>query len=315
MPETPKGGFFSVSTKDGETVAYHNGLVVGSYSHAPKKPKALRPLRDTNPSVLVGPKLKIKWAKRHIEDLQTALKAFYDSNPYKFVGQDDPHTGEYVYRAVVNKCIPIEISAFIGDAIHNLRCVLDYLVCDCIRAAGSQPDGGSGLPIDKRAKRLKPGSIPKIEGVSPKAERFFLWLKGSKRTNAALWMLHMLDIIDKHNAIVTVVAATLQITTKVGVPGMFLSAEGTICIGGGGPGGQPLMVDAGTPDTFKRVFPIEDNVEIYRGPAGFNEELKIAVDIAFGEDQVAKGEPVLETLIQLTYFVERVIGICERRCL
>jgi hypothetical protein len=315
MPETPKGGFFAVSKKDGETVAYHNGLAVRNYSRATGQSRSFRPLKDTNPRVFVGPKLKIKWAKRHIEDLQTALKAFHDSNPYQFVGQEDPHTGEYIYRVMVKKCVPIEISAFIGDAVHNLRCVLDYLVCDCIRATGSQPDGGSGLPIDKRPKRIKPGSISKIEGVSPKAERFFLRLKGGKRTNAALWMLHILDIIDKHNAIVTVAAATLQITAKVGVPGTFLSAQGTICFGGGGPGGQPLMMDAGTPDTFKRVFPIEDNVEIYRGPAGFNEELKITMDVAFGEGQVAKGEPVLETLIQLTYFVERVMGICERRCL
>jgi hypothetical protein len=307
---------FTLNTNAGKTTAYLDGKPVQNYQSTntptPNKPRRARP---GNPNYFVGPKLKIERAKRHIQELEAAIKTFHNSNPYEFPGQDDLHAGQYIYRVAIKKPIPIEISAIVGDAVHNLRCVLDYLVCDCIRAANGMPDGNSGLPVKREAKRLKPGSVPKIDGVSPRAERFFLRLKGSKGTNDALWYLHMLDIIDKHNAIVTVASATIQVIAKVGVPGMFLTAEGTIAFLGGGPGGQPYMIDAGTPDTFFRVFPMEDNVEIYRGPAGFNEELKIATQIAFGQGQVAEGETVLETLIQLTNFVERVIGVCERQCL
>jgi hypothetical protein len=307
---------FTVSTNEGKTTAFTDGSPVQSYQNTPAtKSRSARKPRPGNPNYFIGPKLKVERAKRHIQELETAVKAFHNSNPYDFPGQEDPHTREYVYRVTVKKPIPIEISAVIGDIVHNLRCVLDYLVCDCIRAANRMPGGNSGLPVKREAKRLKPGSVPKIEGVSPRAERFFLRLKGRKGVNEALWKMHMLDIIDKHNAIVTVGAAIIQVTAKVGVPGMFLTAQGTIAVLGGGPGGQPLMIDAGTPDTFFRVFPLNNNVEVYRGPAGFNEELKIATQIAFGQGQVAEGETVLETLIQLTDFVERVIGVCERQCL
>jgi hypothetical protein len=73
------------------------------------------------------------------------------------------------------------------------------------------------------------------------------------------------------------------------------------------------MMDAGTPDQFRRVFPVEDNVEIHRSPAGFNEEIQGSIDVAFSETEVVEGEAVVETLRQLADFVERTIAIFEKR--
>ena len=304
-----------VNVSGEKTVTYFNGEAVQSHTKTPE-PKAhlQRTHLESSATVLAGPKLKIKRAKSHVQELETLAKAFRDSDPYDLIHEVDPKTSENVYRVRVKKDVPVDFSAPLGDAAHNLRCVLDYLVCDLVRAANNKPHGGSGFPIKREAKRFKPGNVPKIDGVSPKAERLLLRLKSRNAINQALWVLHMLDIIDKHNSIVTVAAATVPITTKVGVPGMFIGPDGNIRLLGPGPGGVPMMVDAGTPDQFRRVFPLQDNVEIHRSPAGFNEEVKAIIEIAFGQGQVAEGEAVIETLKQITNFVERILGVAERSC-
>lgn len=236
-----------------------------------------RPRVALNPAIFIGPKLKIERAKGHILDLETAIKAFLNTNPYGLAREVDPQTGENVYRVLVKESVPITLSGIIGDAVHNLRSVLDYLACDLIRANGQSNAEHGGLPIRERSKRLKAGTVSKIKGVSAKAERLILRLKGCNGWNTPMFRLNMLDVFDKHNCIVPVAAATVQITAKVGVPGMFVGPEGTIRLLGPGPGGKPLMTDAGVPAQFRRVFPIENNIEIYRSPMGFNEEVQVAV--------------------------------------
>jgi hypothetical protein len=307
---------FTVNTDEGKTTTYRDGKPVSSYTQEglQRRRGQRRPI-ISDPSLFVGPKLKIERAKRHTVDLETTAKAFFDTHPYQFVREIDANTGENVLRVLVKERAPVSMSGILGDAVHNLRCVYDYLVCDLIRNNGNKPDGNSGLPIKRKAERFKPGSIPKIDGVSSKAERYILLLKANKRANAALWAIHWLDIIDKHNAIVPVAAATIQVTAKVGVPGMFLGPDGNIRLGGPGPGGVPMLVDAGTPDQFRRVALTQGSVEIHRSPGGFQEEVRVSLDIAFSETQVAEGEPVIETLRQLTEFTERALNIFERRAL
>jgi hypothetical protein len=55
------------------------------------------------------------------------------------------------------------------------------------------------------------------------------------------------------------------------------------------------------------------DTEIYRSAAGLQEEVQLAVSVAFGKGQVAEGEPIVETLKQYANLVERIISICERK--
>ena len=270
MPDKSQGGrFFAVNVSGGKTTTYKDGLPVHTYSNAENKVFHQRTLRASNPNLFIGPKLKIERAKRHIQDFEIAVQAFRDTNPYDLIRETDPQTGENVYRMLVKEGVPISLSGFLGDAVHNLRCALDYLICDLIRANGKQPDGNSGFPIKQRTERFKPGRVAKIDRISAKAERLVFRFKGHKSINDALWIIHWLDVIDKHNAIVPVAAANLRVTAKVGVPGMFLGPDGNIRLLGPGPGGVPMLMDAGVPDKFGLVFPLENNIEIYRSPSGF----------------------------------------------
>lgn len=316
MIDPRSGGFFAISKNGAETTIYHDQHPVGRYEQRlePEPQRVPRFLGPLNPALLTGPKLKIERAKRHIEELGSIATALAGRTAYELIHEVDPQTGENVFRMLVKEGIPIEVSAVVGDAIHNLRCALDYLVCDLARANGQAPHQNGGFPIEARAKRLKLGTTSKIKGVSPRAERLILRMKACERVNAPLFALNMLDVFDKHNAITAVAAATIQITAKVGLPDLFIGPEGTICIGGGV---EPLMMDAGIPASFKTICPLEDNIEVHRSPPGFNEELRASIAIAFGKAEVIQieGQPIIETLKQFTYLVERVIGMFERSCL
>lgn len=273
--------------------------------------------KNVDPTRLAGPKLKVERAKCHIQDFEALAQAFAAQNNYSLVREEDPQTRENVIRLLVKERLPIKMSAIIGDIVHNLRAALDHLVSDLIRANEGEPDGDSGFPIVTRRKSLKPGSISKIEGVSPRAERFILRLKPYEagNSNPLLYKLHRLDVEDKHAGIIPVAAATTQVTAQVAMPFMAISETGemNLMLGGLPPGFKPVMTAAGVPKQFRPVLAVTDNVEIYRSAPGLNEDIQCSVGIAFGQGKVCEGEPVIETLKQFADLVERVIAICERK--
>lgn len=233
---------------------YIDGKLV--YSNTPQKPpKAPKVWHEPelDPSILPGPKLKIKRAKQHIAELETALMAFHERRPYELVHEIDPKTGENVYRVHIKEALPCELPTILGDIVHNLRAALDHLVCDLIRANRKQPKRGSGFPISGTRKHLESNAIGKIDGVSPKAERFIKRLKPYKGGNTPLWVLHELDALDKHSGIIPVAAAHVAIAARWALPMFFWGTDGSFRIGGPGPGGKPMWTGFGVPDGSRLV--------------------------------------------------------------
>lgn len=308
-----RSGLLGVSTLDGVTTTYHNGSAVARYKQvAPYRPR--KPRRG-DPGKFVGPKLKVERAKKHIAELEAAIEAFHSTYPYRVTQNEDPQTGEFVVRVQVEKVVPDALSAVIGDAVHNLRCALDYVVCDLVRAHSDHDGQFRNFPVEKRPKRLKAGSIGKIAGVSAMAERTIIRLTNCNAWHSRMWALHWLDIFDKHNCIVAIAAATTKATAKVGVPGIFVGPDGALRLLSPGPDSIPLLMDAGTPEQFRITSLSEDNVEIYRASGGFEEEIQITFGIAFGKTEIVEGQSIPETLREFAEIVERTIEIMERHAL
>ena len=296
---------------------YINGKLVHSNTpqEPPKAPKVWC-APELDPSILPGPKLKIKRAKQHIAELEAVLIAFNERRPYELIHEIDPKTGENVYRVLIKEVLPCELPTILGDIVHNLRAALDQTVCDLIRANRKQPKRGSGFPISGTRERLKSNAIGKINGVSAKARRFIERLKPYKGGNTPLWVLHELDALDKHSGIIPVAAAHVAIAARWALPMMFWGPDGSLRIGGPGPDGTPMWTGFGVPDGSRLVFPLKDQSEIYRSaPSGVNENMEAEIAVAFGESEIIQGEPVLETLHQIAIFVERTIAIVEKRIL
>lgn len=299
------------------TTIYINGEPVRSSAALPrvKNPKPVNK-RDIHPTIFSGPKLKIERAKGHIADLQSAIKTFHETRPYELIKEQDPKTGEDVYRMKVHKDVPFEIGGIIGDAVHNLRAALDLLVCDLVRSNMKQVVRGNGFPISRTANHFESNSVGKIKGVNRRAERLIRRLKPYEGGNTPLWILHELDALDKHQGIIPVAAAHVLTTVRWAMPFMFIGPDNTLRIGSPGPDGQPHWLPPGVPHGVRNVYPLTDNSEIYRSaPTGFYEDVQASVTVAFSQAQIVDGEPVVETLNQLVVFIERAICIFERKAI
>ncbi|MEA2998554.1 MAG: hypothetical protein QOK17_387 [Sphingomonadales bacterium] len=249
------------------------------------------------------------------------MKAFFDSKPYELFPEQDPNTGEHVYRVRVHKCVPDEFSIIVGDVVHNLRSALDQLVCGLVRANRKQVTGGNGFPIMGSRKSFEDAAVGKLKNVGAKADRFIRRLKPYKGGNASFWLLSELDNMDKHNAIVPVAAGQAQAAVQWGLPFLFWGEGGKGFLGQNpGPGYTPFRPGSmfGIPEGAPLVEIIYDNCEVYRskvGPLGIAENIQVTLEITFGKTQVTQSEPIAGVLHRLVKLVERTIDIVERRIL
>jgi len=85
-------------------------------------------------------KLKIERAKKHISDLNFEINGFRKRNPYKFVIEQDPQSGNYALTFRVQEKEPYYLPLIIGDVIHNLRTALDILACELVQLNGGNAD-------------------------------------------------------------------------------------------------------------------------------------------------------------------------------
>ncbi|MFC0302739.1 hypothetical protein ACFSTI_24950 [Rhizorhabdus histidinilytica] len=70
--------------------------------------------------------LKLRRADQHISDLVGLVDAFLDERPFKLIRRFDPDTGDLTISIKQEKPTPDIIPLTLGDALHNLRCVLDH---------------------------------------------------------------------------------------------------------------------------------------------------------------------------------------------
>jgi hypothetical protein len=180
--------------------------------------------------------------------------------------------------------------------------------------------GSNGFPIAGSVKKFEETCVGKLKNVSTKAHRFIRRLHPYKGGSSALWLLSELDNMDKHNAIVPVAIGGAQVEVQWGIPMLWVSPEGFICIGGGPEGSTMMGMNRGfgTPENAPVVQVLHDNVEIYRSKVrqmGFVENIEAFAEISFGKTQVTNAEPIIETLEGLIKLVSRIIDIVERRVL
>jgi hypothetical protein len=251
---------------------------------------------------LLGTKLKIERAKRHIRELEAEITAFHNAQPYRVAFESEFLQGrEERVKAVVRdvKEIPIEWSAIIGDIVHNLRAALDLLATDLARA-NSQTSRtaltSTYFPTGTDRKSFESDALKKIKRLSPTAQRLIRRLEpytGGK--GEAIRELHNIDVNDKHTILVTVgtvllsnrfsIVPTAEVT-ELHVPGMG-------------------------------SYPLEDGKELMSFSATDNVPGEINIDtgfnVMFGPGEPFGGQPVLPTIQNLIDFIESGINIIERR--
>jgi hypothetical protein len=248
---------------------------------------------------------KIERADQHIDCLNTAIKSFVDTNPYKIATKRDPESRKLIYYIESAQPVPVIVAAIVGDALHCLRDALDHLTQQLYLVGTGNAKGyrdQTSFPISPSAKDFKSGLARKIEGMRQDAIDAICALEpyaGGK--GADLWTLHRLNNIDKHRLILTV-GSTFN---SVDIGAYMMKAMGMAI------SGMNLFVGAAD-----NLFPLETGKELFIGAPDDepDENMQFKFDIAVYETGLIEGKPVLETTMQ---FRDRINGIVEafRPCL
>lgn len=252
-----------------------------------------------------GPSLKIERADKHIRELDDALNAFVETDFCRFGVEFDPKRGHYVLRFKMTKKPPRELGTVIGDAVHNLRSALDLAYCDILRDIGETPTDYSRFVFEEDREKL----VAKLKSGPMKAAADIIDLladvvKPYRTANNPLFLLHNLDISDKHFLLIPVfgIAQLRNVHAKI-----FMDGDPI-----------PRITMAGT------TLGIEDGGELnVVGLGGAGPATKIefqgkgdpAYSITFGDIQGLKGHPVVPTLHHLSQLVGGTLQILHNAML
>lgn len=256
-------------------------------------------------------RLKIERANKHIDDLQVALRAFLDSNPYKITTKRDPDTRKMIYYLTSVQPVPAVFSLIAGDILHCLRDSLDHLTQQLylVGTGGTEGyRGKTGFLISPSAKDFKKGLPRTIEGMRQDAIDAIRAIEpyvGGK--GADLWPFHRLNNIDKHRLIVTVGSSYHSLGIA---PVITRNARAEV---------RELMAAAAA-NLFLRpadnLFPLKAGDELFidAPDAEEHKDMQFRFEVVIHEPGIIEGKPILETLVQ---FRDRVDGIIEafRPCL
>lgn len=142
----------------------------------------------------------------------------------------DDHTFEF--RAVVKREPPIdEWSLILGDALHNLRSAFDNVMWALAHLDGAKPKVPTqvAFPLtrdvldwDKRIQTLE--SIPAI--FLDRIKKLQPWIDGGERDDNMFWLLHKLDIADKHQGLIS---GALHLT-KLSTPGLEMNLQPEVSV-------------------------------------------------------------------------------------
>lgn len=264
---------------------------------------------------LVGIRAKIERAKHHIRDLESRISAFRETDPYRFIGDEDQQTGERVYRSDVRAEPPVEFAIVAGEALHQLRSTLDHLAWQLVEANGEKPGTKTAFPVFQSLPDYEAQSARKVKGMSDGAKDLVKAVQPFQTGFAPLGILAELNNFDKHRLLFVVAFGiqNLRMTMRAANPLMD------------DPRIQAMLKDFFESTPMREAAPAPTRMFSMRcnrpgapggvvfrmawpdGPPQNNEDVQLTFDIAFAEPEIVRGHAILPLLTQLSQFTERMI--------
>jgi hypothetical protein len=159
------------------------------------------------PASLEGPRARIGRAAEHLEEINAAVNAFVDADPYLLRLKRDPNGWSVSKIREITEGHSDHFGLVFGDFLHNLRSALDNLVWQLVLVNGCTPSGGTGgnaFPICSswprfvdsmfRLRGVSLEHIAFIEAVQPYSGR-------EEPIHEALRIVHHLSNVDKHQIV------------------------------------------------------------------------------------------------------------------
>lgn len=246
-------------------------------------------------------RVKINRARKHLADLDAAIRDFEAGRPYDFTTNKDANVPSCeIHHFRLLTAIPDEWGAIVGDCVHNLRSALDHLAVALVKANGGTPGDYTAFPVGSDETHFRTSAIKRLDGASEAAIKIVSELKSYAGGDDTIWQIHRIDIADKHVLLIPVAAAHKMFGVRHDIQGPGLEHL---------PRGQMLRGPAAS-----RKFPLNDGDKLgaYRRVVdpGYqdNTEFDYGFELAFGEGQIFDGQAVIPTLTQL---VDHTTGIVD----
>lgn len=148
---------------------------------------------------------KYNWAKKRVDEFDSVVEAFSNSNPHSVGRKVDTQRGEITYFVKEAPAVSDELRLRFGDAIHNLRSTLDYLIRLLIFQPGSGEDTQTGFPIFDTPETYRASFSRKVVGLRQECIEILHSVQPYRGGwGNILWQLHKLDIINKHRLLVAI---------------------------------------------------------------------------------------------------------------
>lgn len=235
--------------------------------------------------------MKLQRAEEHVGQLKAEHARFTspELNPYRMLRERDPEPGYHIWRAKIVEPPPLEKwGSITGECVHSLRSALDHTANALVRIKRPKAEF-SEFPVFKDRALWDSDHAKKLPGVAPKVMTQVKWLQPYRRggDQDPLWLIHLLDIIDKHRRL-NLVSPSITASQWATDGGNVEDIEMPF-----GP------FEDGTPVARFRLVPTRDAPPMHV-------ETKFTFDVAFGEGQPLARMPVmlmLENLLVYTGFV------------
>jgi hypothetical protein len=248
--------------------------------------------------------VKIDRAIEHLNYLEREITAFKDRGAYSVVRDDDPQTGDLVFKVRVSEELPLRWGAIAGDALHNLRSALDILWRQMMfPRGGGEANRKCAFLIYDSAEEFKRSNSRKVHGPHQAAVQVYRALKPYKGGNDTLWLLGALDDADKHRLLLPVGLAIMRSVLSVRAgPDLEMMEE--------------IASIEFIEDTIRANYlryPLYDDTELWRIDARARNKVDVepdfTFDISFGDPRIIerKTMPIIPTLSELGREVQGVV--------
>lgn len=238
-------------------------------------------------------RLKIERAQAHIREVDFLIHTYLRRRAYRIAQKTDFDTGKFGFEIALNEMPPIEISAFLGDAIHNLRTALDHLISAVVAEEGGNLES-SYFPFARDREDIEKMIARRAKDASEEAKQICREMQPYPGGNDALYGLHKADITDKHQSLI--------VASAIGNFQYRLLPRST---------GPDVTVQTNISYLSKEAYfvPSPEGRE-FEHPF----EIGLSIEIVFPENGPLGGYPVVATLNELLRIVQDVTRIFGKRC-
>lgn len=161
-------------------------------------------------------RIKLQWSNVRINELHAHWQSFLETDFCKLVVEDHAD-GAQSLKVVSVEPLPHEMPLILGDAIHNMRCALDYALAEILGFKDTRLTFPMGETREELVatfrtgsevignRTVKAGRNASVERTIPGIGAFFAdSIRPYKGSGSLLWELNKLDGRDKHRLLLPV---------------------------------------------------------------------------------------------------------------